>query len=913
MLKVFLVATATASLIVPTPGPSQISAPPGRQGQDVVRRVLPDLPRGLNGALWPAAGHTGPGKQEVLRDKTGQVVVYVDGQDVTQLREAVGKAGGVVTGTEAHLVRAAVPGPDLVTLAGESGVANVRPPDRALPMSVTSEGVEASGANNWIANGRQGAGAKVGIIDVGVGGLGAAQAAGEVPASITTNTDNCAKPEDSNHGTATSEVIADMAPQAQLFLACIDDAVGFAQAAQWLEQQNVQIIVSGLGFPTTGRGDGTGVAGSPEDVVRQARQAGVLWIAAAGNQALLHWSNYAVDANNDHYVDISGMAENDGFSVPDGGTVTVALRWDAWPTTNQDLDLVIMDTQQFPAGPGDSHIKAISTNQQQATTGGLPPTEQVTFQNNTGSPQVYWAYIPTKAPYPTTRYDLTVIGDASGMQFASSAGSVLEPATSPYVLAVGATQPHGAIIENYSSLGPTVDGRIKPDITGFDQVSTFSDGPTAFVGTSAAAAHVAGAAALLKGANPNLDASQIEGMLKKRSGLNPATNAFGYGTLALGPPGNPDAITAPTGDPYTPLAAPTRILDTRTTLGGHNRKLTGGETLTLVSPNIPSDTSAVAVNLVGVGPSTATHIDLSAQGPTGTSNLNLPANRSAAAVMAIVPVGPDRAIRITNSSGTVDVLVDLLGYFNPSGGSTYFPQPSAQRILDTRSTLGGHQGPLGAGAVLTLPVVNVAGVPANATAVMVNVTATQGTGTSYLSVYPQNSSSTSTVNYEPNEDRANLAVVGVGSDGAIRIANGGGQVHVIVDVVGWFAPGSGSRFVVLPQPTRILETRAGNGFRHTPLGAGETMTLQVGGLDGVPYTATGVVVGVAGIQPTVNDFLSVWSPDVPYSAMSALNVAAGAVTANDVSTVLSANGQLAIRNSGGSTNVLADLQGYFMH
>src|SRR5207237_3172780 len=98
--------------------------------------------------------------------------------------------------------------------------------------------------------------------------------------------------------------------------------------------------------------------------------------------------------------------------------------------------------------------------------------------------QVYWTSLPTKASYPTTTYDLGVFGNATGMQYETSTRSVVEPASSPYVLAVGATQPHSNQIEPTSSQGPTIDGRTKPDLTGFDQVSTFADGPTAFTGTS---------------------------------------------------------------------------------------------------------------------------------------------------------------------------------------------------------------------------------------------------------------------------------------------------------------------------------------------------------------------------------------------------------------------------------------------
>lgn len=909
----------------PTPiNGNMMLAPPGQQGQDAVRRVLPDLPRGLDASLWPATGHAGLSSSKaqtapIERDSAGRVIVYVDGSDVPALRTAVSKAGGVVTGSEGRLVRASVPGASLISLAAQPAVADIRPPERALPMSVTSEGVTASGADHWINDtGRTGAGVKIGILDIGFQGLDASQAAGELPATgsgLTVNDSNCQQPDADSHGTATAEVVHDMAPGAQLFLACIEDSVGFGQAAQWLTQQGAQIIVSGLGFLTTGRGDGTGEPGGPQDVVKQARQAGILWIAAAGNQAQLHLSGNAVDANGDGYVDLSGGAENDGFVLRAGGKATVALRWDAWPTTSQDLDVFVMSALHAPAGPTDKDIVAMSTNQQAATTGGLPPTEETPqFTNTTGSTQVYWIYVATKASYPNTSYDLTVFGDATGMQYQSSDRSVVEPASSPCAMAVGATAPNSNQIEAYSSQGPTIDGRIKPDLTGFDQVSTYVDGPTAFAGTSAAAAHVAGAAALLKGANPALDASEIEAILEHRGGQDPPNNSFGHGTLALGPPANPDAITAPAANPYTPLATPTRILDTRSTVGGHNKPLGSHETLVVAPSGIPTDATAVVVNLTGINPTYTTYLALFGSTTFGgtTSTLNIAAHRDAAAVMAVVPLGADRAFRIWNENGPIDVSVDLMGYFSPESGSTYFAESAPQRVLDTRSSIGGHPRKVTAGETVTLPVQGVAGVPPNATAVVVNFTGTGASAATNLALYGQNFTGSSTLNIDPNEDRANLAIVGIGSDGAIRIHNAGGQVNVIVDIVGWFAPGIGSRFAVLPQPVRVLDSRTGTGLRHSPLTPGEITNLQVGGLTGVPYNATGALLNATGIAPTANSFLSVWSADAPYPGLSSDNVMAGDVTANAVLPSLGSSGQVAIRNNAGTMNVLADIEGYFV-
>ena len=91
-------------------------------------------------------------------------------------------------------------------------------------------------------------------------------------------------------------------------------------------------------------------------------------------------------------------------------------------------------------------------------------------------------------------------------------------------------------IINFSSRGPTDDGRIKPDLSGPDGVSNDVIGG-GFFGTSAAAPHGTGAAALIKGAAPSATPDQIKAVLLGRSvdaGAPGPDNQFGYGRLALG-------------------------------------------------------------------------------------------------------------------------------------------------------------------------------------------------------------------------------------------------------------------------------------------------------------------------------------------------------------------------------------------
>lgn len=107
------------------------------------------------------------------------------------------------------------------------------------------------------------------------------------------------------------------------------------------------------------------------------------------------------------------------------------------------------------------------------------------------------------------------------------------PADAPGVVAVGALDPH-ALNANFSSVGPTADGRVKPDVMATGAPAMVIDGggrAVAARGTSFAAPQVAGLAACLWQAAPTLTASEIVNLL--RSTASQAAwpdNVMGYGT-----------------------------------------------------------------------------------------------------------------------------------------------------------------------------------------------------------------------------------------------------------------------------------------------------------------------------------------------------------------------------------------------
>jgi len=124
------------------------------------------------------------------------------------------------------------------------------------------------------------------------------------------------------------------------------------------------------------------------------------------------------------------------------------------------------------------------------------------------------------------------------MEYVVTAGSLGQPADNASAMTLGAVNWNSPnTIETFSSRGPTVDGRIKPDLVGPDYVDTATYGAGVFGGTSAAAPHGTGAAALARQRLPCYAPAQLKAFLETNVvdlGSAGKDNTFGSGRLSLG-------------------------------------------------------------------------------------------------------------------------------------------------------------------------------------------------------------------------------------------------------------------------------------------------------------------------------------------------------------------------------------------
>jgi len=195
----------------------------------------------------------------------------------------------------------------------------------------------------------------------------------------------------------------------------------------------------------------------------------------------------------------------------------------------------------------------------------------------------------------------------------------------------------------------------------------------------------------------------------------------------------------------------------------------------------------------------------------------------------------------------------------------YTPLPSPVRIADTRAgatdpdTYAGDT--LSEGGSLTVDIPSSAGVPADAGAVVVNVTAIDPTAAGFLAVYPGGTANPGTANitFSGGQTVGNMVTVGLGPDsstGATQSftvydgpSSNGGNVDFTADLEGYYASQtstSGAAYVGLT-PSRDYDSRNGSGEpgAGTTLTNGGSDTVTVTGVGGVPTTASAVVLNVA--------------------------------------------------------------------
>ena len=470
----------------------------------------------------------------------------------------------------ADYIEAYIPVSLLEEASRQEGVLSIRTiiPPQPEQGTVVSGGVAAHGVTSWHAAGFKGRGVKIGVIDLSFEGF-AGLMGSELPATVntrcytsagnfTSNLSDCistSSPESHRlHGTAVTEAIFDIAPQADYYIADTSSYGDLLNTVNWMASQGVDVINMSLGWTFDGPGDGTAYySNAPLDSVDTAVRGGIIWVNAAGNSAKDSWYGAFEDSDSDgvHQFNASGN-ECNGVTIdldPLEG-FTAQLRWaDSWGGASKDLDLYLIPVSGGTISLSDA--VAASVDYQSGYINHIP-YEWISRRHGQLADGEYCFAVNQASGAAPSWIQILVWGASGDLQNYVSARSIGNPAESrnPGMLAAGAARvSNTSTIESFSSRGPTTDNRTKPDIVGADGGTSSTYGT--WYGTSQASPHVAGLAALVKQAYPSRSPSSIASYLKDNA-LGRDTvpnNTWGYGFAQLPTPPTEPANSAATGVP----------------------------------------------------------------------------------------------------------------------------------------------------------------------------------------------------------------------------------------------------------------------------------------------------------------------------------------------------------------------------
>ena len=466
------------------------------------------------------------------------------------VERAVTSLGGAVTGSvDGEVVQAQMPVGALDDLALADGVEFVRapvavsrPPADPLGTRIlrtdagpgqgptVGENVGLTNASSWQAVGITGA-VKVGIIDYFNFGLWKPAEAGPVPDAAhrfcldtaDDGDDVCAASHNSStnnhdgyeHGVAVAEVLRDVAPNAELYLATTATVSDLQAAIDFFAANGVHIITRSLGAAFDGPGDGNG----PLDaVVDYAAARSITWFNSAGNDAMWGYARVLVPDDlsaTDGYVDFDGGPGVDTLlRISSPCVLFDGVRWSDWgqaaaDRTDYSVELLSPTSNPDVGGHTENYNPTVFTSlgvfdaDQGAGAPLLELADGFACAGNSYGTDAGIMYMRIRRRTGTAVVgapDTLEIGvgegylEAGRWQAPYSADKPVVDSRNPALVAVGAVDPPNGngspeAIGAYSSQGPTNDGRIKPDIAAPSCVlSTIYGG--CFAGTSVSYTHL---------------------------------------------------------------------------------------------------------------------------------------------------------------------------------------------------------------------------------------------------------------------------------------------------------------------------------------------------------------------------------------------------------------------------------------
>jgi len=429
-----------------------------------------------------------------------------------------------IDSTQDNLAQITIPVESLSSLADLESVVFAAQPTLALQQGIVSEGVEFVKADyvNQLA-GLTGKGIKIAVLDLAFDTTNP-----EIQKHISesksfrkgyTGTSIPVKGYDSQyvHGTAVAEIIVDVAPDVRLYLYTFGTELEFLDAIEYAKSR-VDVITTSTGwvnYPTDGT---SAMTRKVQDVI----SSGIPFVISAGNYANMHWEGILADSDKNGWMEFPHGDEGLTINVSelDVSSGTPLMFYLIWNDINSDYDILLLD----PSG----EAVAYSANNKQSKI----HKEAIKFV-----PVISGQYHLAISGNTHEKNPVEIFSPTYAIEHYVKKSSVGVPNDAAGVISVGALDHTDGQLESFSSQGPTNNGNLAPIIMGPDNVETYAYSGYPFIGTSAAAPHVAGVVALMIEKNSDFEPHHIVFGLTEFANksavslITPYNNTYGHGRV----------------------------------------------------------------------------------------------------------------------------------------------------------------------------------------------------------------------------------------------------------------------------------------------------------------------------------------------------------------------------------------------
>lgn len=223
------------------------------------------------------------------------------------------------------------------------------------------------------------------------------------------------------------------------------------------------------------------------------------------------------------------------------------------------------------------------------------------------------------------------------------------------------------------------------------------------------------------------------------------------------------------------------------------------------------------------------------------------------------------------------------------------------RLVDTRNGTGTAREPLGAGCTLVVD----PGAPAEATSVVLNVTAVRPAASAPVTVYACGTPRPTISNLQAVAGRvvASTAVVRVGADGTVCI-HSSQSMELVVDLFGHYSPTAGSKYQPITT-LRLFDSRNG-----AKVATGTTLRVKAVRTGGAPAGAAAGAFTLHASDASSNGFVTVFPCTATRPMASSLNATAGVNITNHLQVALNASGEVCIYVAA-AMHITLDMSGWF--